>query len=218
MVDTRVSFPCQFRTFAGRPAFRWGRGDVLVSEISASFPGDVDSRTVVTWDGPPAAGALVFPSFAEVLNPRMAPWAGVGRVRRVHLDDTASVTGCDVFEFGQLAAMPELVSSGCVERVVFLDRDQLVGMRMIDDVVRVPPVKELLDPVHFVPQCEGLIVETPPFGVDGDLDRIIGVRGTLPWHETLQSLHASAVFDVQAFQFLPLSYGVWIGNGVLDCF
>lgn len=70
MVDTRVSFPCQFRTFAGRPACRWGRGDVLVSEISASFLGDVDSRTVVTRDGPPAAGALVFPGFAEVLVER----------------------------------------------------------------------------------------------------------------------------------------------------
>ncbi|KWZ86269.1 hypothetical protein HMPREF3193_00447 [Bifidobacterium breve] len=41
-----------------------------MSEISASFPGDVDSRTVVTWDGPPAAGALVFPGFAEVLVER----------------------------------------------------------------------------------------------------------------------------------------------------
>lgn len=121
-----------------------------VPEISASFPGDVDSRTIIAWDGPPAAGALVFPGFAEVLDPRMAPWACVGRVCRVHLDDTASVTGCDVFEFGQLAAVPELVSAGRVERVEFLDRDQLVRTRVVDDVVSVPPVQQGFDPVHLV--------------------------------------------------------------------
>ena len=86
-------------------------------------------------------------------------------MRRVDLHHALSGLGGDVFQFFQLAAVPELDASCRIERGKFLHGDEFAGFGMVGDVVRVPPVQQGFDAVHLIPEVERLFVESPPFGV-----------------------------------------------------
>lgn len=186
-------------TFGCGVSLRRGRSDGFVSEIACAAFGDVDARPVVAGDVTSASCAPVLSGFADLVD-GIAPRAGGGRVRRVDLHHALSGLGGDVFQFFQLAAVPELDASCRIERGKFLHGDEFAGVGMVSDVVRVPPVQQGFDAVHLIPEVERLFVESPPFGVGYHLLRVARVVWPLPWHEPVELLQTPLVLDIQLLQ------------------